>query len=232
MPDAKQAVPPSSFYVRYGKRGLDALVAGLLLAALSPLMLLVAVTVRRRLGRPVFFGQVRPGKDEALFTMFKFRTMTDMRAPDGQLLSDDVRLPPFGRLLRSTSLDELPGLWNVLRGEMSLVGPRPLLPEYLPLYSRAQSARHQVKPGITGLAQATGRNALSWEERFRLDTHYVEHVSLGIDLKILWLTVWTVIARRGVSAEGHATMPPFSGSAATSSSPASNSAETSRDLAA
>lgn len=188
---------------------LLAAVAALLLLAL-PLAVLTWV-VRRKLGSPAFFRQVRPGLHGRPFEMVKFRTMTDERGPDGQLLPDAVRLMSFGRFLRATSLDELPELWNVLNGDMSLVGPRPLLMEYLPLYSSEQVRRQEVRPGITGWAQVNGRNALSWEEKFRLDVWYVDHRSLWLDVKILWLTVLKVLVREGISAPGDATMPVFKG---------------------
>jgi lipopolysaccharide/colanic/teichoic acid biosynthesis glycosyltransferase len=193
------------------KRLFDLLLSiGLLLALALPLLLLWAL-VRRKLGSPVLFRQVRPGLHGRPFMMVKFRTMTNERGADGELLPDAQRLTPFGRLLRTTSLDELPELWNVLRGEMSLVGPRPLLLEYLPLYSPEQARRHEVRPGITGWAQVNGRNALSWEERLKLDVWYVDHRSLGLDLRILWLTVRKVIVLEGISAQGEATMPRFTG---------------------
>ncbi len=193
------------------KRLFDLLLSlGLLLALALPLLLLWAL-VRRKLGSPVLFRQVRPALHGRPFMMVKFRTMTDERGADGELLPDVQRLTPFGRFLRATSLDELPELWNVLRGEMSLVGPRPLLMEYLPLYSPEQARRHEVRPGITGWAQVNGRNALSWEERFELDVWYVDHRSLWLDLYILWLTVRKVILREGISAQGEATMPRFIG---------------------
>ena len=186
-----------------------ALVALLLLAL--PLLALTWL-VRRKLGRPAFFRQVRPGLQGQPFEMVKFRTMTDARGPDGELLPDAVRLTPFGRFLRATSLDELPELWNVLKGDMSLVGPRPLLMEYLPLYSREQARRHEVRPGITGWAQVNGRNAIGWEDKFTLDVWYVDHRSLWLDFKILWLTVKKVLVREGISADGEATMGRFTGS--------------------
>jgi lipopolysaccharide/colanic/teichoic acid biosynthesis glycosyltransferase len=167
--------------------------------------------IRYRLGSPVFFAQKRPGLHGKPFTMFKFRTMTDARDSTGQLLSDGERLTPFGRWLRATSLDELPELWNVLRGEMSLVGPRPLLTEYLSLYNSNQARRHEIKPGMTGWAQVNGRNAISWEEKFKLDIWYLEHRSFWLDLEILWKTVLKVIHRDGISADGEATMPKFTG---------------------
>jgi lipopolysaccharide/colanic/teichoic acid biosynthesis glycosyltransferase len=180
------------------------------LALAMPLLVLVWL-VRRKLGSPVFFRQVRPGLHGKPFEMVKFRTMTSERGPDGQLLPDAVRLTPFGRFLRATSLDELPELWNVLKGDMSLVGPRPLLMEYLPLYTSEQARRHEVRPGITGWAQVNGRNAISWEDKFALDVWYVDHRSLWLDVRILWLTVRKVLVRDGISAAGEATMPKFEG---------------------
>lgn len=194
------------------KRVFDFILAlcGVLALAL-PLLVLVWL-VRRKLGSPVFFRQVRPGMHGRPFEMVKFRTMTDERGSDGLLLPDVVRLTPFGRFLRATSLDELPELWNVLKGDMSLVGPRPLLMEYLPLYTPEQARRHQVRPGITGWAQVNGRNAISWSDKFALDVWYVDHRSLWLDIKILWLTVKKVLVRDGISAAGEATMPRFTGS--------------------
>lgn len=177
-----------------------------------PLLALVAVLVRIKLGAPVLFRQLRPGKDGKPFLMLKFRTMTNARdASTGQLLSDGERLIPFGHILRSSSLDELPELWNVLRGEMSLVGPRPLLSEYLPLYSERQRRRHEVVPGITGWAQVNGRNAIGWDEKLELDVWYVENRSFWLDLRILSMTIGKVIRRHGISGEGSATMEKFRG---------------------
>lgn len=193
------------------KRLLDIVCSSLALLLLSPVLAIVALLVRTRLGSPVFFRQTRPGKDARPFEMIKFRTMRDARGADGELLSDAQRLTRFGQTLRSTSLDELPGLWNVLRGDMSLVGPRPLLMQYLPLYSEEQARRHLVRPGVTGWAQVNGRNSLSWDEKFALDTWYVDHHNLWIDIKILLLTVWKVVRRDGISAADDATMPVFRG---------------------
>lgn len=173
---------------------------------------LLAWLVRRKLGSPVLFTQVRPGLHGKPFKMVKFRSMTDERGVDGELLSDEQRLTSFGKWLRATSLDELPELWNVLKGEMSLVGPRPLLLEYLPLYSSEQTRRHEVRPGITGWAQVNGRNAISWEDKFKLDIWYVNNQSLWLDIRILWLTVKKVLVREGISAPSDATMPRFMGS--------------------
>lgn len=174
-----------------------------------PILGVVTILVRSKLGSPVIFRQIRPGQNGRVFQMVKFRTMRDDRDPQGKLLPDELRLTPFGRWLRSSSLDELPELWNVLKGEMSLVGPRPLLVQYVPLYSPEQRRRHEVLPGLTGWAQVNGRNALSWEERFSLDVWYVDNRSLLLDLKILGLTIGSVLGRRGVSAHNHATMPEF-----------------------
>lgn len=197
------------------KRLFDLLAAGSALILLSPVLLIVAFLVRKRLGSPVLFVQQRPGLHGKPFRMAKFRTMTDARGPDGELLPDADRLPTFGRWLRSTSLDELPELWNVLKGEMSIVGPRPLLMQYLPLYSAEQARRHEVRPGVTGWAQVNGRNALGWDEKFAFDIWYVDNRSLWLDLRIIWMTVTKVLHRDGVSAAGEATMSPFNGSKAT-----------------
>ena len=194
------------------KRFFDILGAGLGLIVLAIPLVFLMWLVRRKLGSPVFFRQVRPGMHGKPFEMVKFRTMTSERGPDGQLLPDAERLTPFGRFLRATSLDELPELWNVLKGDMSLVGPRPLLMEYLPLYTPEQARRHEVRPGITGWAQVNGRNAISWEDKFQLDVWYVDHRSLWLDMRIVWMTVRKVLVRDGISAEGEATMPRFTGS--------------------
>lgn len=178
---------------------------------ISPLILLTALLIRIKIGRPIFFSQERPGLHGRPFRMYKFRTMTDERDAAGKLLPDAERLVPFGRFLRSTSLDELPELMNVLKGEMSLVGPRPLLMEYLERYTQEQARRHDVLPGITGWAQVNGRNALSWEEKFKLDVWYVDNRSLWLDIKILWMTFLKVFRREGISQEGQATMEVFSG---------------------
>ena len=193
------------------KRALDLSATVLGLLAMSPLLLVLALMVRTRLGSPVLFRQTRPGLNGKPFLMYKFRTMTDERDQSGELLPDARRLTRFGRFLRSSSLDELPELLNVLKGEMSLVGPRPLLMEYLPLYSAEQARRHEVPPGITGWAQVNGRNAIGWDEKFKLDLWYVEHRSLALDLRILWLTVAKVFQREGISQQGQATMEKFRG---------------------
>ena len=201
----------ASFYERYIKRGLDILLAGGALAVLSPVLLVTAILVRTKLGSPVIFCQERPGKDEKIFRLYKFRSMTDGRDAEGNLLPDAVRLTKFGRLLRATSLDELPELWNILRGDMSLVGPRPLLVKYLPLYNEEQRHRHDVRPGLTGWAQVHGRNSVSWEEKFRLDVWYVRNISFMLDVKTVFLTVKKVICREGISSETAATMEEFKG---------------------
>ncbi len=190
------------------KRALDVLAAGGAIVVLSPVMALVAVLVAARLGRPVLFAQPRPGKGGRVFVLRKFRSMRDVDEARG-LITDEQRLTRFGRALRSTSLDELPSLWNVLKGEMSIVGPRPLLVEYLPRYSPEQARRHEVRPGITGLAQVSGRNALGWDEKFALDVEYVDRRSLALDARVILATVRSVFAREGISAEGHATMQKF-----------------------
>ena len=194
-----------------GKRALDVAGAGLGLLVLSPVMLAVAVAVRLTLGAPVLFRQTRPGLGGRQFDLYKFRTMRNAAGPDGHPLPDAERLTGLGRFLRSTSLDELPELLNVVKGEMSLVGPRPLLMEYLPLYSPRQARRHEVRPGLTGWAQVNGRNALTWKQRFELDVWYVEHRSLGLDLKIMAMTLAKVFQREGISHAGHATMERFTG---------------------
>ena len=193
------------------KRLLDFIIAALALVIFSIPLLVLSILIRVKLGNPIFFSQMRPGQHGKPFKMIKFRTMTDECDSAGVLLSDSVRLTPFGRFLRSTSLDELPGLWSVLKGDMSLVGPRPLLMQYLPLYSPEQAKRHKVRPGITGWAQINGRNTLSWEEKFELDVWYVDNRSMLFDMKILWLTVRKVIVRDGINAQGDATMPAFIG---------------------
>lgn len=193
------------------KRLFDFLMSLALLLALAMPLLFLGVVIRCKLGSPVLFRQIRPGLYGQPFMMVKFRTMTNTRDADGELLSDAQRMTSFGRFLRASSLDELPELWNVLRGEMSFVGPRPLLMEYLPLYTPAQARRHEVRPGITGWAQVNGRNSLSWEERFKLDVWYVDNRTFWLDLRILWLTVRKVLVRDGINAEGEATMPKFKG---------------------
>jgi sugar transferase EpsL len=181
------------------------------LVIFSPVLLTVAFLVWLLIGSPVIFRQIRPGLRGKPFNMIKFRTMRYQQDASGNVLPDEIRLTTLGRTLRLLSLDEFPGLWNVLKGDMSLVGPRPLLMEYIPLYSKRQARRHEVKPGVTGWAQINGRNALAWEEKFELDLWYVDHQSLWLDLRILILTIWRVLARKDISSDGHATMPPFGG---------------------
>ena len=194
------------------KRAFDLAIGGLAAVLALPLLLLIAVLVRITIGSPVLFSQERPGLGGRPFTLLKFRTMSNATDANGRLLPDEVRLGRFGRWLRASSLDELPEIFNVLVGDMSLVGPRPLLMEYLPLYTAEQMRRHEVRPGISGWAQVNGRNAISWDEKFRLDVWYVDHWSFTLDLKILWLTLRSVLAREGISAAGEATMPRFTGS--------------------
>jgi len=213
MMDAK--IYSANYFIRYSKlikSILDRLVAAIALLLLCPLLLIIAIAIYIHMGSPILFTQPRPGKDGRIFTFYKFRTMTNGRDADGNLLPDEKRLTDLGRFLRRTSLDELPQLWNILKGDMSLVGPRPLKVEYLEYYSPEQARRHEVKPGITGWTQINGRNALSWEKKFELDVWYVEKWSLGLDLKILLLTPIKVIKQEGISAEGYVTMPTFMGS--------------------
>jgi lipopolysaccharide/colanic/teichoic acid biosynthesis glycosyltransferase len=199
-------------YQGLSKRVLDFGVASILLLLLLPVIAVIAMLVLVTAGRPVLFRQRRPGLDGRPFTLLKFRTMTEARDGRGVLVADSGRLTRFGPFLRRTSIDELPELFNVVRGDMSLVGPRPLLMQYLDRYTPEQARRHEVRPGITGWAQVNGRNALTWEEKFELDVWYVDQCSLVLDLKILAMTVWKVVTREGISAEGHATMPEFQGS--------------------
>ena len=198
-------------YRKFGKRFFDVLVALPVLICLTPLLFVLALLVRLKLGSPVLFRQQRPGLHGKPFTLYKFRTMIDARSEHGNLLPDEQRLTTFGQWLRSTSLDELPELWNVLKGEMSLVGPRPLLMQYLDRYTPKQMRRHEVKPGITGWAQVNGRNALSWEEKFKLDVWYVDNLSFWLDVKIIALTVWKILRREGISQPGRVTMEEFMG---------------------
>lgn len=196
-------------YRRYIKRALDFIMALFCLVILSPVMLIIAILVRIKLGSPVIFKQPRPGLNEKIFTMYKFRTMTDECDENGELLPDEQRLTDFGKWLRSTSLDELPELWNIFKGDMSFVGPRPLLVDYLPLYNDQQRRRHGVRPGLTGFAQVSGRNAISWEERFLLDIEYVENVSFVGDLSILGKTFLSVLRREGITSDSCSTMEAF-----------------------
>ena len=202
----------AGIYEKFIKRGLDLLISGCALLVLWPVLLVLVVLVRSKLGGPAIFCQERPGKNGRVFRLYKLRTMTDERDEDGRLLPDEQRLTPFGRTLRSLSLDELPELWNIFRGDMSLVGPRPLLVKYLPLYNAQQARRHEVMPGLTGWAQVNGRNLVTWEDKFTMDVWYVDHISFALDLKILWLTVKAVLRREGISAQSSATMEEFQGS--------------------
>ena len=196
---------------KFFKRLFDIIASASGLIFLSPVFLILKYLIRKNLGEPVFFTQERPGKDGKPFKMIKFRSMRDAVDQDGNPLPDSERLTPFGKKLRATSLDELPELWNVLKGEMSLVGPRPLLMSYLPLYNEFQNRRHEMRPGVTGWAQVNGRNALSWDEKFAHDIWYIDHYSFWLDMKILFLTVKKVFIKEGISAEGEATMPYFTG---------------------
>lgn len=196
-------------YKHFIKRLLDIILSGMALVVLSPVLLIVAVLVRTKLGSPVIFHQERPGKDEKIFTLCKFRTMTDGKDENGNLLPDEVRLTKFGKLLRSTSLDELPELWNILKGDMSIVGPRPLLVRYLPYYTDEERKRHSIRPGLTGYAQINGRNALNWEDRFAYDLEYVEKCSLALDIKILFETVGKVFKRSGTLSGAAQTVEDF-----------------------
>lgn len=199
-------------YRKYIKRILDFILSLIALVILSPIILVIAILVRIKLGSPVIFKQKRPGLNEKIFTLYKFRTMTDAKDENGNLLPDNIRLTKFGKILRSTSLDELPELFNILKGDMSIVGPRPLLVKYLPLYNKNQKHRHDVRPGFTGWAQCNGRNAISWEEKFDLDIYYVKHLSFFIDVKILFKTVKIVLLREGISSDTSVTMEEFRGS--------------------
>ena len=198
-------------YRCFFKRFFDFLLSLIAIILLSPVFLVVALLVRTKLGSPILFCQERPGKDEKIFKMYKFRSMSDERDENGQLMPDEVRLTSFGKKLRSTSLDELPELFNILKGDMSIVGPRPLLVKYLPLYSAEQRKRHDVRPGLTGWAQANGRNAISWEEKFKYDVDYTEKYSFFMDLKIIFMTVRSVLRHEGISSESAATMEEFLG---------------------
>jgi len=199
-------------YRYFFKRLFDFVLSLLAIIVLSPILLITAILVKTKLGSPVIFKQERPGKNEKIFTLYKFRTMTDEKDENGNLLSDEIRLTKFGKMLRSTSLDELPELFNILKGDMSIVGPRPLLVKYLPRYNEHQKHRHDVKPGFTGWAQCNGRNAISWEEKFDLDVYYVNHLSFLLDIKIIFKTVKTVLCREGISSGTSVTMEEFRGS--------------------
>jgi len=199
-------------YRQFIKRPMDFVLSLIAIIVLSPVFLVVAVLVRTKLGSPVLFKQKRPGLNEEIFMMYKFRTMTDERDVEGELLPDSVRLTQFGKFLRSTSLDEIPGLFNILNGDMSIIGPRPLLVQYLPLYNELQKRRHEVRPGLSGLAQVSGRNAIGWEDKFRLDVEYVDGVSFVGDWEIIFLTLKKVFVREGISSNTAVTMEPFKGS--------------------
>lgn len=206
----------NGFYKKYVKRLMDFILSFIAITVLSPILLIVAILVRVKLGGPVLFKQERPGLNEKIFMMYKFRTMTDQRDKNGELLPNEMRHTKFGKFLRSTSLDELPGLFNIIRGDMSIIGPRPLLVEYLPLYNTHQKRRHEVKPGLSGLAQAKGRNSLSWEDKFDLDVEYVENVSFTNDIKIIWLTIKKVFVREGINFNSDIKDTKFKGSQKTS----------------
>lgn len=201
----------NGFYKRYVKRLMDFILSLIAIIVLSPILLIVAIFVKIKLGGPVLFKQQRPGLNEKIFTMYKFRTMTDKRDENGELLPDSVRLTKFGKILRSTSLDELPELFNIIKGDMSIIGPRPLLVQYLPLYNEHQKRRHNVRPGLSGLAQISGRNAISWENKFNLDVEYVDSVSFLGDWRIIFLTIKKVFVREGINSENTSTMEPFKG---------------------
>ena len=204
----------TSIYAQYIKRPMDIILSLAAIIGLAPVLLLVAVLVRKKLGKPVIFTQERPGLHEKIFKLYKFRSMTDERDENGELLPDEVRLTPFGKFLRSTSLDELPELFNILKGDMSVVGPRPLLVKYLPLYNEFQKHRHDVRPGLSGLAQINGRNAITWEKKFEYDVEYTKNITFLGDWKIIFLTFKKAFFREGISAENSATMPEFTGSMA------------------
>ncbi|MDQ1000330.1 undecaprenyl phosphate N,N'-diacetylbacillosamine 1-phosphate transferase [Neobacillus niacini] len=199
-------------YSRFIKRPMDFLLSLIAIIVLSPVLLIVAILVRKKLGSPVLFKQQRPGLNGKIFVMYKFRTMTDEMDENGELLPDSIRLTTFGRLLRSSSIDELPELFNILKGDMSIIGPRPLLVQYLPLYNERQKRRHEVRPGLSGLAQSSGRNAISWEDKFNLDVEYVNNISFIQDWKIIFLTIKKVFVREGINSETSTTMEPFKGS--------------------
>lgn len=208
----KPIIQNGGIYSKFIKRPMDFILSLLAIILLSPILLIVALLVKIKLGSPIIFKQDRPGLNEKIFTMYKFRTMTDERDENGELLPDEMRLTKFGKFLRSTSLDELPEFLNILKGDMSIIGPRPLLVEYLSLYNEHQKRRHEVRPGLSGLAQVNGRNTLSWEEKFKIDIEYVDNISFIGDLKIIFLTVKKVFKREGINQEGEATIQAFKGS--------------------
>ena len=208
---AKGIHKPYGSYEKYIKRPLDAFLATGALIVFSPILLIIALLVRVKLGSPVLFRQERPGKDEKIFKLYKFRTMTNERDENGELLPDEIRLTKFGKFLRSTSLDELPELLNIVKGDMAVVGPRPLLVRYLPCYNEEQHRRHDVRPGLSGYAQAHGRNAVSWEDKFAMDVWYANHITFSTDVQIIWNTVMAVLKRDGISSETSATMEEFMG---------------------
>ena len=213
--DNKLNINPESrniIYKKYIKRLTDIILSIIAIFVLSPVLLVVAFLVRIKLGSPVIFKQERPGLNEIIFTMYKFRTMTDEKDNNGELLSDSIRLTKFGKILRATSLDELPELFNILKGDMSIVGPRPLLVGYLDLYNKHQKRRHEVRPGLSGYAQVSGRNAISWEDKFNLDVYYIDNMSFMFDLKIIFLTLKKVFVREGISSDTSVTVEPFKGS--------------------
>ena len=209
--DIQATKSPNGIYRNYIKRPMDFVLALIAIIVLSPVLLITAILVRVKLGTPVIFSQKRPGLNEKIFTLYKFRTMTDEKNENGELLPDEIRLTRFGKILRSTSLDELPELFNILKGDMSVIGPRPLLVQYLPLYNQHQKCRHEVRPGLSGLAQTSGRNAITWEEKFNLDVLYVDNVSFMGDWKIIFLTLMKAFLREGINQAGEATMTTFKG---------------------
>ena len=211
-PIYRPSLQQGGFYRRYFKRPMDFILSLIAIIIFSPVLLVIALLVRIKLGSPVIFKQKRPGLNEKIFTLYKFRTMTDERDEFGELLPDGVRLTKFGKFLRSTSLDEFPEFFNILKGDMSIVGPRPLLVQYLPFYNEHQKHRHDVRPGLSGWAQVNGRNAISWDDKFNLDVEYVNNVSFLLDWKIMFLTLKKVFAREGINQEGEATMEYFTGS--------------------